>query len=65
MADTGSSDVVVGAAAPYIRNTVISEMYSSPSDRGWIHESAYGPGVWTVAHRGYSGGGRLDLGVSR
>jgi hypothetical protein len=53
---------VVAAAAPYIRTTVISEMYN-PSDGPWIHESAYGPGVWTLAHRGYSGGGRLDVWV--
>lgn len=61
MADSGLSDVVA-AAAPYIQNSVISEMYSPTTD-AWIHESARGPGVWTVAHRGYSGGGRLDVWV--
>jgi hypothetical protein len=59
MAHSGFSDVAV-AAAPYIRNTVVSEM-NSPSDGEWIRESAYGPGVSTVAHRGYSGNRRLDV----
>lgn len=50
------------AAAPFIQNALIAEYYSGVVGHR-IHETAHGPGVWTMAHRGYSGSRRLDLWV--
>lgn len=33
----------------------------SPNNGAWIRKTTYGPGIWTVAHRGHSGSRRLDV----
>lgn len=48
------------AASPFIQNALIAERYTPAAD-DWLHETAHGPGIWTMAHRGYSGSRRLDL----
>lgn len=49
-------------SAPYIHETVVFENHvRGGPDRTGRTEIAYGPGIWTVAHRGYSGGRRLDV----
>jgi hypothetical protein len=49
-------------AVPYIHETLVSETHvpNIPDDQGHT-EIGYGPGIWTVAHRGYSGNRRLDV----
>lgn len=48
------------AGAALIHNVIVSESYSGRADNR-VHEWARGPGIWTMAHRGYSGYRRLDL----
>lgn len=48
------------AGAAFIHNVIVAEGYSGREDNR-VHEWARGPGIWTMAHRGYSGYRRLDL----
>lgn len=48
------------AGAAFIHNVIVAEGFSGRADNR-VHEWARGPGIWTVAHRGYSGYRRLDL----
>lgn len=48
------------AGAAFIHNVIVAERYSGRADNR-VHEWERGPGIWTVAHRGYSGYRRLDL----
>ncbi|OKH65763.1 hypothetical protein EB73_21070 [Mycobacterium sp. SWH-M3] len=51
-----------GLSAPYLHETVVFENHlAGGPDQTGRTEIAYGPGMWTVAHRGYSGGRRLDV----
>lgn len=50
------------AAAPFVQNALIAEYYSGLAGNR-MHETAHGPGVWTMAHRGHGGSRRLDLWV--
>lgn len=48
------------AGAAFIHNVIVAERYAGRADNR-VHEWARGPGIWTMAHRGYSGYRRLDL----
>lgn len=48
------------AGAAYINSVMVAERVSGPANER-VHEWARGPGIWTMAHRGYSGSRRLDL----
>jgi hypothetical protein len=43
----------------FLRRVVTSVLFRPDGDP----EVSYRPGVWTLAHRGYSGAGRLDVWV--
>lgn len=45
----------------FVRQVVSSKLYRPNG----IVDTTRSPAVWTLAHRGYSGGGRLDLWVYR
>lgn len=50
------------AASPFIQNAIVSARYTPTAIHDdWLCETAHGPAVWTLAHRGYSGSRRLDL----
>lgn len=57
-----SVNTAADLAAPYIHETVVFESHvpNVPDDEGHT-QIGYGPGIWTVAHRGYSGYRRLDV----
>ena len=49
----------VRAGAGFVRSLVASRLYRPDGSV----ETERAPAVWTLAHRGYSGGGRLDVWV--
>lgn len=57
---TAADSTPRAAGAAFIHNVIVAEGYSGRADNR-VHEWARGPGIWTVAHRGYSGYRRLDL----
>lgn len=60
--ETRTTDLtaLLNAAAPFVEDALVSERYSGRADQR-LHETAHGPGIWTMAHRGYSGSRRLDV----
>ncbi len=49
------------AELDFIHRTVVSELWRPDG----MAETLYGRAFWAVAHRGFSGGGRLDLWAHR
>lgn len=61
-AEAASSGLAAVAASPFVQDAVVAEQYTPTSIPGdWLCETAHGPGIWTMAHRGYSESRRLDL----
>ncbi|SFO49845.1 hypothetical protein SAMN05216207_107017 [Pseudonocardia ammonioxydans] len=56
---TGGSARGSRAGAGFVRSLEASRLYRPDGSV----ETERAPAVWTLAHRGYSGGGRLDVWV--
>lgn len=60
--ETRTTDLTapLNAAATFVEDALVAERYSGLADQR-VHETAHGPGIWTMAHRGYSGSRHLDV----
>jgi hypothetical protein len=60
--DTGVVDPTVPPtdAGRFIQNALIAQRYTGGAGQR-AHETAHGPAIWTMAHRGYSGSRRVDV----